>query len=489
MTDYNIIVLEKYNEVYVKIYCNKGILQELSEYFTFYVPGYKFMPSYKNRIWDGKYRLVNLRTNIVYLGLVNEIKEFCDSRNYEVVIDPKITQTKEFSKLEAEKFISTLKLPFPVRDYQLNSFIETINSRRIVIVSATGSGKSLILYLIIRFLQQTHNKCLLIVPNVSLVKQMYNDFIDYGYDSEKHCHMIFSGQEKESDKFLYISTFQSLHNIKNVDYFKKFSIVLNDETHRATAKSITNIMEKCVNAQYRIGTTGSLDNELVNTLIITGLFGPVFYATKTSDLIKKNQLSNFIIKCIVLKHTGENCKALKRSDFQSELKYLITHKKRNHFISKLVSTLKNNTLILFNYIEHGKVLYNIINSIIDSNRKVFLIYGDIDASIREEMRKEIESNSDAIVIASYGVYSTGINIKNLHNVIFASPSKSRIRNLQSIGRILRLHESKDIATLYDISDDLRIGSYVNHTLNHLNERIHTYNEEKFEYKIYNIDLS
>jgi superfamily II DNA or RNA helicase len=185
-----------------------------------------------------------------------------------------------------------------------------------------------------------------------------------------------------------------------------------------------------------------------------------------------------------LKHNPQKFEA-----FEDEIQYIINHDKRNNFIKNLTLDLKGNTLVLFQRVEsHGAVLHDLINSSTKDTRKVFFIHGGVDTSERELVREITEKEDNAIIVASYGTFSTGINIKNLHNVIFASPSKSRIRNLQSIGRVLRKGKNKTKAVLYDISDDCTYGSRKNYTLNHLIERIKIYNEEDFNYEITTINL-
>ena len=145
--------------------------------------------------------------------------------------------------------------------------------------------------------------------------------------------------------------------------------------------------------------------------------------------------------------------------------------------------------MLFQRVEsHGSILYEEINKSAGENRKVFFVHGGVDAEERELVREITERENNAIIVASYGTFSTGINIKKLHNVIFASPSKSRIRNLQSIGRVLRKGKDKVKATLYDIADDCTTKSRRNYTLNHFIERIKIYNEESFNYEIITIQL-
>lgn len=483
--------LHKLNEAYIKFECEKHIAQELSIYFEFYVPGFQFTPAFRKKLWDGKIRLADLRTFTIYHGLVPYIKKFCEERSYTLEIDSEITVTQEFSVKEALEFISTLNLPkeLEVRDYQLKSFVQSIRNRRLMVLSPTASGKSLFLYLVVRYLQTTTKKGLLVVPTTSLVEQMFSDFKSYGYDSDAYCHRQYSGKEKSSKLFLTITTWQSIY--KNPpEYFEQFDFVLGDEAHLFKAKSLTTIMTGLVNAAYRIGCTGTLDGTKTHRLVLEGLFGPVYKATTTKELMDNKYLAAFKIKCLILKYPENICEQARKDawDYKTELDYIVSNPSRNKFIKNLALSLNGNSLILFQFVEkHGKILFDLINPERDK-RKVFFVFGGTDVEIRESIREITEKENDAIIIASYGTFSTGINIKNLHNVVFASPSKSRIRNLQSIGRGLRLGDNKDEATLYDISDDLRVGKYTNFTLKHFIERVKIYEEEKFEYKFYEIGL-
>ena len=482
------IILHKRNEAFIQFECDRGTAQELSDYFTFFVPGYQFMPAFKNRIWDGKVRLADLRNFTIYHGLVPYIQQFCEERDYELTIDPEVNTAINYSAIEAKEFIDTLNLPYEVRDYQLKSFIQAVRNKRIMILSPTASGKSLILYMILRHLQHTdHQKGLLIVPTTSLVEQMYKDFEDYGYDSDQYCHRQYSGKEKHSDKFLTITTWQSIYKNPK-EYFEQFDFVLGDEAHQFKAKSLTTIMSGLENASYRIGCTGTLDGAQTHKLVLEGLFGPVYKFVTTAELIEQGHLAEFKIKCLILEYSEEVRKMAKGWDYQSEIEYIVKNPKRNEFIRNLALSLEGNTLILFQFVEkHGKDLYASIKEHA-KNRQVFFVYGGTDVEIRESVRSITEKENDAIIVASYGTFSTGINIRNLHNIVFASPSKSRVRNLQSIGRGLRIGDNKESATLFDISDDFRIGKYTNYTLHHFIERVKIYDEEKFKYKFYNIEI-
>jgi superfamily II DNA or RNA helicase len=490
----NDLIITKVNEVYGKVDCERHIARELSEYFTFFVPGYQFVPAYRNRIWDGKIRLFNLQTSQIYLGLMPYLLEFCDERGY--------TYSHNFVKDDysvylAEKFIKTLNLhsngqPISVRKHQMDAFIHTMRNRRALILSPTASGKSLIIYLICRqLLDYQKLKGLIIVPTTSLVEQLYSDFGDYasesGFKNYMYVHRIYQGKEKNTDKPITISTWQSLYQLPK-EYFEQFDYIIGDEAHLFKAQSLTTIMTSAKNTKYRIGLTGTLDGTKTHKLVLEGLFGPVERVTTTKELIDTKQLSDFTIKCLVLKHNEDICDEMKNKTYAEEIQYLISNEPRNRFIRNLTISLKNNTLVLYQMVEkHGQILYDMIKEKA-GDRKVFFIHGGVDTEDRERIRKIMEEENDAIIVASFGTFSTGINIRNLHNIIFASPSKSRVRNLQSIGRALRKSGGKEQATLYDIADDLRIKKHVNFTLQHFIERVKIYNEEKFSFKIYNIGL-
>ena len=482
------IRLEKVNEAFIRVHSERNIAQELSDYFTFYVPGYQFTPAFKARYWDGKIRLLDLRTMAIFHGLVPYIEQFCKERDYQLEIDSEVNLTNNFSIDEAKKFIKTLNLPHEPRDYQINSFVHAIRNKRILLLSPTASGKSLILYLILRLIQDSGcKKGLLIVPTTSLVEQMYSDFVSYGYDSEKYCHRQYAGKDKVTDKFLTITTWQSIYKNPQ-EYFEQYDFVLGDEAHQFKAKSLTTIMSGTINTKYRIGCTGTLDGTQTHKLVLEGLFGPVYRATSTAELIEKKQLADFKIKCLILKYPELVCKQAKDWDYNTEVDYIVLNKARNEFIKNLVISLTGNSLVLFQFVEkHGKDLYELIKSNA-GNRHVFFVFGGTDVEVRESIRSITEKEKDAIIVASYGTFSTGVNIRNLHNIIFSSPSKSRVRNLQSIGRGLRLGENKEEATLFDIADDFRVGKFTNYTLKHFIERVKIYDEEKFNYKFYNIEL-
>ena len=486
----NLLIIEKKNEVYITIECESDVQREISEFFTFYVPGYKFMPAFRNRMWDGKIRLFSQKTKEIYFGLYPYVKAFAEERGYTIVAGKDVEVDNKVNKDTVKHFCNSLGQKFEARDYQIDAVYNNLRFNRSLLLSPTASGKSFIIYALIRY--YTHllknKKCLLIVPTTSLVEQMYTDFESYGWNVKKNCHRLYSGYSNQTDKKVLISTWQSLYKLPKL-YFEQFGAVFGDEAHLFKSKSLTEIMTKLIDCKYRIGLTGTLDGAHTHKLVLEGLFGAVNKVTSTKKLIDKKQLSNLAVRCLILKHSEANAKMVASGKYLDEIDHLVSSKPRNNFIKNLALKIKGNTLILFQLVEkHGKGLYELIENKSGKDREVFFVYGGVDAEQREKVREITEKSNNAIIVARYGTFSTGINIRNLHNIIFASPSKSRIRNLQSIGRGLRLGDNKVNATLYDIADDLQYKSKENFTLKHFQERINIYTEEEFDYEIHNINL-
>lgn len=491
------ITVKKKNEVHLLVDTDPGIAQELSDYFTFEVPGAKFMPLYKSRMWDGKVRLFNIYNKTLYVGLLPYLREFCKTLEYK--LEEKITDIgdpvsiKYVENLTKELNLKSNGKDIEVRDYQTDGIREAVNRGRVLLLSPTASGKSLIIYSLVRYHQRLGRKQLIIVPTTSLVEQMYGDFADYASDNEwsvsENCHRIYGGKEKSNEFPVTISTWQSIYKFPK-SWFEKFDVVYGDEAHQFKAKSLTTILDKCENTPYRIGTTGTLDGTKTHKLVLEGIFGSVFKVTTTKKLMDTKQVANLKIIGLVLDYSEQEKKLVKDFTYQEEMDWLVSNPKRNEIIKNVSITQEGNTLVLFQYVEkHGKILHEMIQKSVKDNRKVFFVYGGTDTEQREEIRALTEKENDAIIIASYGTFSTGINIRNLHNVVFASPSKSRIRNLQSIGRGLRKGDNKTTCNLFDIGDDLSYKSKKNYTLQHMIERIKIYSEEKFDYKLVRIDAS
>ena len=496
--------ITKKNHAFMHIETDASIEMELTEHFCFFVPGYKFMPAYRNKYWDGKIRLFDPRKKTLYIGLYKYLKQFALDREYEVLTVP----SKRYGQLEPiedrsyidKKWLDNLNItsnqvPITPRDYQLNALGHSLTNKNALLLSPTASGKSLIIYLASRWYidNDPSKKILIIVPTISLVEQMYSDFADYSmkddfFEIDEWANKIHGGISKgQGFERIVISTWQSIYK-KGPAFFQHFGMVIGDEAHQFKAKSLTSIMEKCTEAEYRIGTTGTLDGTQTHQLVLEGLFGPVKKVTTTKDLIDSDQLAKLDINMLLLKYKEEHCKEISKLKYQEELDFIVRYTPRNNFISNLAIDQEGNTLILFNYVEkHGKPLHNILKEKLKGKkRKLFYVSGETDVDTRESVRAITEKEKNAIIVASLGTFSTGINIKRLHNLIFASPSKSQIRVLQSIGRGLR--KSDRDTKVFDIADDLHWKAKKNYTLEHAAERIKIYSKEKFDYELHEVNI-
>ena len=482
------LIISKSNEVFLKIQSEPHIECELRDHFKFEVPNMKFMPQYRNKNWNGEIHLYDMRSKQIYVGLLDKIISFCKRNGYAYKFEENkfyglpFEINQEISYEGVKDYMKSICTHSP-REYQIEGVYDALKYNRKLLISPTASGKSLMIYSLVRYYVDKGQKILLIVPTTSLVEQMYKDFQDYGWDAESYCHRIYSGREKTNEHKVTITTWQSVYKLER-SFFENYGCIIGDEAHLFKSKSLIQIMTKLHHAKYRFGFTGTLDGTQTHKWVLEGLFGPSYKVTKTDELMKKGYLSQLDIQCLVLKHPPQRFEA-----YEDEIQYIISHEKRNKFITNLSLDLKGNTLVLFSRVEaHGAILYENINKNKRDDRKVFFIHGGVDTEERELVREITERENNAIIVASYGTFSTGINIKNLHNVIFASPNKSRIRNLQSIGRVLRKGKNKTKAILYDISDDCTYNSRKNYTLNHLIERIKIYNEENFKYEITTIQM-
>ena len=486
------LIISKKNDVYLTVETDKGIARELSDFFTFEVPGAKFMPQYRNRMWDGKIRLFSIQTGEIYFGLLSYIEEFAKRNDIDIEYKEGVKDDEQLGDSELDTFIGRVSpqskgKTLQVRDYQMAALDYAIRNNRSLLLSPTASGKSLIIYILsVWYAAKTESNILILVPTTSLVEQMHSDFVDYGF-KESMMQKIYQGHSKNITKPITISTWQSVYKMQK-KWFDQFSTILGDEVHIFKSKSLTGIMNKMVNCKYRHGFTGTLDGTQTHRLVLEGLFGSVNKVTTTKELMDSDTLAKLKVECIVLRYPDADCKFMKDQSYQDEVDLIVRDERRNKFIVDLTKHLTGNTLVLFQFVEkHGDVLHTMINKSL-TNRKVFYVYGGTDTQTREEIRAITEKEKDAVIVASYGTFSTGINIRNLHNIVFSSPSKSRIRVLQSVGRALRLGDNKDAARLVDIADDFTHKGKQNFTLRHFMERINIYNEEEFDYNIKQISI-
>lgn len=502
MTD--VVHVKKFNESYIMVWPDEaGILFELSDFFSFYTEGYKFSPKYNAGVWDGKIYLYDTRKKLLHGGLFNELKDFCDARNYRLEVEecPAYglpSQEDNIHEDYVKEYVDGLNIhskgvKLTVKDYQYQAIHVALRHKGQIILSPTGSGKSLLIYSIVRhILDDDSSRVLIIVPTTTLVHQMYNDFADYSshndFDVESNCHIIMAGKEKNTKKRVVISTWQSLLKIEQ-SWLSGFSAVVSDEVHLAKSAEISKIILKCADASYRLGFTGSLDKSKTNRMVLRGLFGPITRVTTTRKLMDEGDLSTINVKTIVLDYSKETKTLVKKFDYAKEVDFLCQHERRNKFIRNLVISLEGNTLVLFNFVEkHGKILYEMIKERA-GDRSVFFVHGNVDSVERDEVRGLVGKMKNAIIVASFGSFSTGTNIPNLNNIVFSSPTKSIIRVLQSIGRGTRLAEGKNSFVLYDVMDKLSDSkTKSNHTYTHGIERLRIYSKEGFPYRITEVKI-
>lgn len=486
------VFISKINETFLYVDASPSILAELEEHFKFRPDGYQFHPAYKNRMWDGYLRIFSNQK--LYCGLINYLITYCESCRYIVQLngDISIHDTRIVTKNDVVSMIQNdFSTPpeIELRDYQLNAIKDAINFRRGVLLSSTGSGKSWIQYILTRFYQEyieSPKKLLIIVPTTSLVYQMYNDFKAYSscddsWNVEDHVHIIMAGKDKDCpDKEIYISTWQSLQTLPK-KYFHQFHFINIDECHLAQANTIKKIVEASINCKYRFGTTGTLKDSKTHHLTIEGLLGPVIKVASTKELIKQDVLSDIEINFIQLDHQENVCKAMQKSDYRTETDFLEISEKRCRFLANMGDYFAKNTLFLFNRREHGKSLYNALKSAKKPD-EIYYVDGTVSAEQREAIREACEDTSKCVyIVASFQVFSTGINIKNLHNIVFTTSTKSPIRVLQSIGRGVRKHKDKSKCVVYDVYDNLKYKSWVNYSLKHAKERELIYMKQGFKY--------
>jgi len=486
----SILQVKKKNETFIEVKCSPGIAYELRDHFSFMTPGARFDPRVQNKYWDGRKRLFNITNGTLFSGLLIELIRFCESCDYKIAIDPELYPS-DIPKFEYAKFLDHLNIPnnFEKRDYQEKAFFHSIENDRALLLCPTASGKSLIIYLLCQYYRMMHKlRTLIVVDSLSLIHQMYDDLRDYGF--QKEINRIYAGQEKETRAPITISTWQSLVDMPK-KWYNQFGVIIGDEAHKFKAKSLVEIMKNAENIRYRFGTTGTLDEVECHEMQLVGLFGPVFEVITTKELINRGTLANLKINCVDLQYQKEaKIYATKNfyKNYHDEVDFIVTREKRNEFLLQLCESLNGNKLVLFQFVDkHGKVLKDLFEK--HATQPTFFISGEVDGIERNEIRKTVNNNrGNSTLLATYGTTQTGINIVNINHVILASPSKSKIRVLQSIGRGLRKGEIKHEIMVWDIIDNLKYGDYTNHALLHFYNRLEIYNKEQFEYNIRHVKI-
>lgn len=482
--------LEKLSEVFYRVLGPMNELAQLKKDMSFMVPGSQFSPAFKNHTWDGRVSFFDARRRTIPAGLYPMVYKICKERNFDLRVDDfvKADQIND-PKPDTEAFIKSLNLPFAPREYQIQQFEKAITHRRGVICSPTGSGKSLVIYLCVRWLlENMSGKILLVVPTVSLVEQMWSDFKDYGWtDVDEYGEQLYSGKEPTFKKRFLLTTYQSIMK-KDMDFFESYTTLMNDEAHSVKSAMLMKIAKMCQNARYRLGFTATVPNEPIDYLNIYGMLGWKIYDLKSYELIDQGYLSRIKVVNLFLEYSEATRKRGSGRSYAEEVNLLEDSDERLQGFAYILDNLPEtqNTLILVNHIRHLKKMQKWLEETYKDKFKIHVIQGATDPIAREGIRQGMENEKGSVLLATYGTMSTGINIKRIHHIIFGASSKSPIRVLQSIGRGLRLHESKDKLILWDVVDDLstktkRGNLKLNYMMKHWNERFtEIYGPQKFE---------
>lgn len=364
-----------------------------------------------------------------------------------------------------------------------------------------NSGKSILIQLIQEYFRREDKKGILLVPNVNLLEQFYNDIKDYNLIDLANDTELIGGDYSVKDvseltKTLTISTWQSMQNFEGS--LEGLDFVMQDECHRFASEVTSDIVQKTVNAEFKYGFTGTLPDDKSKMMTLLGLFGAPKTYIRTQELIELGLGTPLRVNSIILQYSDETKNKIKKlKRFPSQFKFLREHEPRNEFITNLSSKLKGNSLILFSMTDHGKDLFlRIFKSkfpeVPDEDIKitgrdsyefqkkygVYFINGEDDQKTREKTRLILEESEGATLVQNYQVLSTGVNIRKLHNLVLASPLKSFTTISQSIGRLVRLHESKSEANIYDIVDDLGTRTFTGPFWRQYQERLaKSYNPE------------
>lgn len=480
------IRIVKVSEAKLRLVASKEILVNVASHLEFYAVNYQHMSKYKSGAWDGKIRLLNSYNGLAPAGLAFHITELLDEMGHEYELDDGFSPDSSITEDIAVEIAKECGTSFEPREYQIDAVYEALHHRRRLILSPTASGKSFTLFLINKYLEMQDKKTLIIVPRIALAKQLSTDYIDY-QGHNKGLHTITGGVKKDSNELTICSTWQSVIN-QPEEWFHQFDAIIVDEAHEAKAKSITTIMESAINAEYRIGLTGTTDDELPNELTLQGHFGGKVVVAETWQLIENGNLADLLIKLVNISYDEDTRRYSKKlRNFNDEKTFLKLHKGRNELISGLAASQKGNVLVLVEQRDQLEELIKLTKA--KTNREIFVIHGDVPVTKREQIRVNIESKDDVILFATYGSFSVGSNIKKLDKCILATSFKSKIRVLQSIGRTLRVGNGSTSAVVYDIADDMTYEGVPNHTYRHARARVEHYIKGKLKWKQIDVSLT
>lgn len=466
------------------------------------VENWRFHPLVKKGLWDGYISYIK-DDKWIPAGLWREVMTICKEYRYELKINgitnlfDRNIQAESFEAWALEFFEGSKITP---RDYQIEAAFNILKFRKCLAELATSAGKTLISFLTIAHMIEKGNaeRILFIVPNVSLVVQASEDFLEYNWQNRVpiKVQQIYSGQKVRAGRNVVIGTYQSLVK-KDKEYFSQFDAVIIDETHKAKSASIKTILSKCTNANYRFGLSGTIPKPgTLDRLTLMSYTGPVITEISANFLQNEGHIAKCQVKVIQMDYASPGAKNAFREMafnkyenkdvFKFEQNYIINSPGRLNFICSIISRVRRNSLVLFHRIEHGRKIYDKLRQ--ESDKTVYYVDGGIDKDIREEFKKKMEAGEEIVIVASYGTFSTGISIKKIHNIFFTESFKSEVIIRQSIGRGLRQHASKDVVNIIDFVDDISSPDWDNYLMRHAKTRQKIYREQKFEYEIKNVSF-
>jgi len=508
--EYDVLIDKKDASYFYLVPSYQTLKDSFYKAFSWYVEGYKYMPQYKNTPWDGKIYFYKAGTCEMPLGLWDMVIEKCKNEGLNVGFNWKWKERK-ISKREVKDFIKRFS-PFPLRDYQFNAIYWGLRKRRLSIEIPTSGGKTVLIYLFARWFYESGKKVLIIVPRVQLVEQTYEEFYEWDKEwCEKNVLRIHGGVDwkgKEKEYKVIISTWQSLHEKKKV-FFKQFDALIVDEAHSSKANVLRKICEKCVNAWDRIGLSGTYPSKKWSDYwSIVSSIGPVKRFTTYKKMVENDWIADFEIVSIILKYPKkflqvveklwkayQDIKGIEFDNYRSriirynfECEIQMYSYLRNLFLLEMAKKMKKNSIFLFTRREHGKILYELFKNEI-KDKEIYYIDGTVKVEDREFFKQRMEEKNNVIIVASYGTFSEGINIKNLHNIVFCSSYKSKIKVLQSIGRVLRKLENKE-AKIFDIVDYFPFGGNEENILvRHFKRRERYYKMYEMKYEVKWVNLT
>jgi len=507
------LIVTKVDESYIRIDSDdQGVIEDIHEKFSFLIKNHRFDPRVVSGKWNGIKHLFNKRNRHLEAGLLLDLIDFCEQRKYNFKVDQNLFDQDSISIEDLEHIVEDVIQPknkqgelIKPYDYQYAALQYQLSMNRSVSIAATSSGKSLVAYLALRIYQMMSDnaskRMMLVVPTKNLVEQMFNDFKEYAQDTDwsvdQHVQKVNSDYTKFVEKNINISTWQSASKLES-EFFDELSVLIVDEVHCSEAAILNSMVKSCRRTAIRHGLTGTLDDWDCHEYSIKGIFGPIKKFVTAKELIEKGRATEVRVNMVLLKHTESDCLALSelisatksKNRYLLEAKFIASLKSRQRLLYEMFLSAKGNTLILFDLKEdYGVPLYEGFKEIYEHTH---LITGDVESDDRNDIKQILESATEKqVLFASFKTMSVGESIKNLHNLFIVSSKKSKIAVLQALGRLMRLHASKNHSNLYDIVDDLSYKDNHNFSYKHSFDRLGYYDREghkidflKFEMKKY-----